>query len=80
MLTYTASKTSQVIAANNDARLRVRRVVELFEPVIVLQNAAKNTLVVAKEHKSHQAAGCYSRLECFPSTEKTAHDGQEAVG
>jgi hypothetical protein len=51
----TAGQASEIVAGDDDASLRIGRVVELSEPIFILENASENALVISEEHKSHQA-------------------------
>lgn len=72
-LTHTASKAAQVVAADDDARLRVGRMSELAEPVLVLQDAAEYSLVVAKKYEGGQATDCDTILEGLPPSKPGTH-------
>jgi hypothetical protein len=74
-LTDTACKTTQVVAADNDARIRVGRVLKLIQPILVLQDATKHALIIAKEHEGDQAAYRDASLERFPLPEPGTHNG-----
>lgn len=73
LLTHTASQAAQVVAADDDARLRVRWMSELVEPVLILQDATEYALVVAKEYEGGQATDCDAILEGLPPSEPGTH-------
>lgn len=78
-LTDTASQTAQVVAANDDARFGVGRVLKLIEPISVLQDAAKHALVVAEEHKGNQTAYRDASLERLAPSEPGMHDRSSKI-
>lgn len=72
-LTHTASQAAQVVAADDNARLRVGWMSELVEPVLILQYATEYSLVVAKEYEGGQATDCDTILEGLPPSEPGTH-------
>ncbi len=77
--TYAASQTAEVVTADNDASLGVGGVIELIEPVLVLENPAKDTLFVAEQDKCHETADGDTGLEPFSSTKESLHRGKTEV-
>ena len=43
--------------------------VELVEPIFILEDAAEHSLVVAEENKGDKTAACNADLEALASTE-----------
>lgn len=63
--TKAACEAAEIVARHNDSGFCIVWVVELVQPVFILQDAAEDALVIAKENKCNQATDCYAGLNWF---------------
>lgn len=78
-LTHTTSQAAQIVAADDDSRLRIGWTSELVEPVLILQDATEYALVVSKENESGQATDSDTILEWLPPSEPGTHFASSPV-
>jgi len=71
--TDTACKASEVIARDDYSGFCIGRMVELIEPIFILQYAAKHPLVIAKEYKGNEAAAGNTCSEALSSAKRECH-------
>ncbi len=77
-LTNAAEEAADIVAGHDDTRLRVGRVVEELEPVLILQDGTKDTLFVAEEQEGNQAADGDTDLQRLAASKPSPHDGVDS--
>ena len=66
-------QTAEIVARRDQTRQGVVRVLKLPWPVLVLEDAAEDALVVAIENECTEAAGCDCRLQLLPTAKPGPH-------
>lgn len=74
--TKASYQTPQVVRGNNNADFGVAGMwtkIELPVPVLILENATENTLIVTEKNESDQAAHCNAYLDNFAFSKPMSH-------
>lgn len=75
-LTKASYQTPQVVRGNNNADFGVARMwtkIELPVPVLILENATEDTLIITEKNESDQAAYCNTYLDTFSFSKPMSH-------
>lgn len=75
-LTKASYQTPQVVRGNNNADFGVvgmRTKIELPVPVLILENATEDALIVTEKNESDQAAYCNAYLDTFAFPKPMSH-------
>lgn len=75
VLTEATKETTQVVRTDNDTSLSIARMAKLIEPVLVLEDTPKYSLVITKKCECKQTAAANSDLQGLSTTEPRMHLG-----